>query len=110
MCKFQKLRIPGFPVDHRIAINRPGLTPCPHRFIIESLVRHSFYLLAALLIINHHVIRGVVWPEMIFHGNLGMADGNIIQGRGPPVFGSPKQQLQVDQVIGYDIASDERGM
>tara|TARA_Y100001949_G_C15760336_1_gene231895 strand:- start:190 stop:333 length:144 start_codon:yes stop_codon:yes gene_type:complete len=47
---------------------------------------------------------------MIFHGNLGMADGNIIQGRGPPVFGSPKQQLQVDQVIGYDIASDERGM
>ena len=107
--EIEETRLFRFAIHHRIAINSPCLSTCPHAVIVISLMGDSLDKLARQGIIYSHVIRCIVGTEMIFHRGIGVGHRHIIQLFIASVLCRPKQHLQVYHIVHYGVMPTKHG-
>ena len=94
-------------IDHRIAVDSPGLSAGPCRTVGIPLVCHAFDKMAVEWIIDSHMITRTVGTEMMVHCCLGMLHGNIVERFVATVFRSPEEHFEIDHVVHDSIVTSE---
>ncbi|MNL62470.1 hypothetical protein D3C87_1864940 [compost metagenome] len=76
-CMFQKLLVLGVFIAHGITIKSPCLSAGPCRFVGQSLVCFTLQYLTGQRVIADHMIRAVIFSEVVFHGGYRMCFSGI---------------------------------
>ena len=59
----------------------------------------ALYEVAVLLVVHGDVVARTIFAEVIAHGGVGVADGDVAQPLTPAILTGPEQQFQVNHVV-----------
>lgn len=93
--------VSSLPITHRITIQTPCLPTRPSRLMSISLMGMFVSDITCYRIVINHMIRTIIFPEMILHRIIGVSHRNLVECGITRCFGCPKQKFKVHHII-YD--------